>query len=134
MSSRSNRKVQAIVDQVRQRGDQALMELTRKFDRSDFQAQELRVGPSDIEQAYQNTDEEIIRCIREQINLSRIFHRAQRERIVDWETESAAGICSGEKMAADWTRLDFTSLAAKILFLPCSRFLLFPPALPAANE
>ena len=45
-------KVQAIIDDVRERGDEALFEMTKRFDGADLNADNIRVTQAEIDEAY----------------------------------------------------------------------------------
>lgn len=56
--------VRAIIADVRARGDAALKELTRKFDRADLDAVGLRVSRDDIAAAYARADPDTVEALR----------------------------------------------------------------------
>ncbi len=88
------------IDKVRQRGDEALVEYARKFDKPDFTAKELRVTARDIEEAYASVDPETLAQMREQIRISRAFHEEQAKRIEKtWQIETVPGVITGVKKA-----------------------------------
>ncbi|MBI4359612.1 MAG: histidinol dehydrogenase [Candidatus Jacksonbacteria bacterium] len=92
--------VDAWIDKFRQRGDEALVEYARKFDKPDFTAKELRVTKRDIEEAYANVDSETLAQMREQIRISRAFHEEQAKRIEKtWQIETVPGVITGVKKA-----------------------------------
>ena len=90
-------QVQAIIDDVRQRGDEALVDYTRRWDDPEFSRDKLRITEADIEEAYRLTAPETLERIRDQISLSRRFHQQQRAAIRDWEMEIDPGILAGER-------------------------------------
>lgn len=98
--------VEEIIAAVRAEGDAALVRFTRQWDEPAFEKPQLRVTQSDIEEAYKNTDPEIIARIREQIALARRFHELQKTRILDWQQELENGIVVGEK----WTPISQVGL------------------------
>lgn len=67
------------IEQVVDRGDEALVEYIRKFDCPDFEVARLRVSPSDIAQAYKLVKPEIVDLIKRQVEISREFHQRQVE-------------------------------------------------------
>ncbi len=79
-------------------GDQALVEYAQKYDDPNFALEKLRVSDADIKEAYENTDTEVLRMIREQIRISRIFHEKQRERMeTSSQIETVPGVATGVK-------------------------------------
>lgn len=93
-------KVEEIIQAVRKEGDKALVRFTREWDDPDYDQTKLRVTQSDIDEAYKNTPADIIKCIREQISLSRKFHELQKWQVPSWEKELETGIVVGEKWTA----------------------------------
>ncbi len=57
-------RVKAIVDDVRQRGDIALVEYAKKFDNIDIESNEFRVAKSDIKRAYSKVSYGEIRALK----------------------------------------------------------------------
>jgi histidinol dehydrogenase len=102
-------KVEEIIAAVRQYGDAALVKFTKEWDDPEYDITRLRVREADIEEAYRNTDKEIIERIKEQISLARRFHEFQKAQIPEWETEMESGIVVGEK---------WTPIAAVGLYVP----------------
>ncbi|HLX15078.1 MAG TPA: histidinol dehydrogenase [Bradyrhizobium sp.] len=66
-----------IVDDVRKRGDAALIEATRKFDRLDLDASRLRVGPEEIASAVKACDPATIAALELARDRIEAFHRRQ---------------------------------------------------------
>jgi histidinol dehydrogenase len=95
-----------IISDVRSEGDEALVRFTREFDDPDFDMSRLRVSDSDITEAYANTDAGLVAKIKEQIELSRQFHREQKAQIHSWKKELSHGIHVGEK----WTPVEAVGL------------------------
>jgi histidinol dehydrogenase len=56
--------VQAIIDQVKARGDRALVELAQKFDKAELDSRALRVRQSEIKEAYSKTSAQQISAIK----------------------------------------------------------------------
>jgi histidinol dehydrogenase len=56
--------VQAIIDEVRERGDSALIEFAKEFDNVELSADALRVGREEIESAYSEAKEEQVSALR----------------------------------------------------------------------
>ncbi|MDR7224586.1 histidinol dehydrogenase [Aminobacter aminovorans] len=56
--------VRAIIDDVRSRGDAALIDYTQKFDRADLSKLGIAVSRADIDQAYKDADPETVEALR----------------------------------------------------------------------
>ena len=67
----------AIVDDVAARGDAALLEATRKFDRLDLKASGLRVGAAEIQTALKACDSGTIDALKFARDRIELFHRRQ---------------------------------------------------------
>ena len=67
----------AIVDDVAARGDAALIEATRKFDRLDLTAEALRVTPAEIDAAVKECDAATIEALKFARDRIEVFHRRQ---------------------------------------------------------
>jgi histidinol dehydrogenase len=91
-------QVKAIVDDVKSRGDDAIVEYVRKFDKSTFNVKEMRVSKEDIRQAYEDVGASTLEIMKRQIDISRNFHTKQAERIYaesDWNIEYVPGVRTG---------------------------------------
>src|SRR5262249_12454643 len=78
----------AIVDDVAKRGDAALLEATRKFDRLDLKAKSLRVGGDEIAAAVKACDASALDALTFARDRIETFHRRQLpkdERFTDAE-------------------------------------------------
>ncbi len=67
----------AIVDDVAARGDAALIEATRKFDRLDLDASGLRVTPAEIDAAVKACDAATIEALKFARDRIEVFHQRQ---------------------------------------------------------
>ena len=67
----------SIVDDVAVRGDAALIEATRRFDRLDIDASRLRIGPDEIAGALKDCDRETIAALEFARDRIESFHRRQ---------------------------------------------------------
>src|SRR3989440_12014231 len=90
-------RVRPIIQEVRQRGDQALIEFTARFDRVQLAPDRLRVSREEIEQAYQMLDTSVLGAIEHAIRNVRTFHQQQmpHEQLF---TQVAPGVMAGEKI------------------------------------
>ena len=90
--------VRKIVEDVRQRGDAALLEANREF-KDDVAAADLRVSPEEIALAYKQVDPEIVDCLQQAARNITRFHRAQIEREM-WSIEIVEGVLAGRLVRA----------------------------------
>ncbi|MDO8648769.1 MAG: histidinol dehydrogenase [Candidatus Peregrinibacteria bacterium] len=90
--------VRTIIDDVRNRGDTAVVDYVRKFDDPSFRADEICVSQADIEKAYDDVAPETLVLMERQIDISRNFHERQAERLyadADWSIEYVPGVRTG---------------------------------------
>ncbi len=90
-------RVRPIVQAIRERGDEALVELTKRFDRVQLTPQQLRVSREEIEQAHQTLDPSVRAALEHAIHNVRTFHERQMPHEL-WFTEVAPGVIAGEKI------------------------------------
>ena len=99
--------VREIVDDVRVRGDEALIELTQRFDRLDLRNAGLRVGEAEIDEAIARVDEQTREALEFAHN--RIFAHHQRQMPKDDLYEDSTGATLGYR---------WTAVAAAGLYVP----------------
>ena len=85
-----------VSDDVRKRGDEAVLEYTSKFDRVDLTADSMKVKPEEIEAAYKRLDAETKEAIEYAAKNIRNFHEKQMPEEM-WFTEVDKGLLVGEK-------------------------------------
>src|SRR5438067_198377 len=90
-------RVRPIIQEVRQRGDQALIEFTARFDRVQLAPDHLRVSREEIERTYQTLDTSVRNAIEHAIRNVRTFHQRQMPH-KQWFTQVAPGVMAGEKI------------------------------------
>ncbi|SHF09410.1 histidinol dehydrogenase [Desulforamulus putei] len=73
-------RVAAIVEEVRQRGDEALCDFTKRFDRADLTPAQLKVTREEIDQAYREVDSEVLASLKVAKERIERFHRKQLSR------------------------------------------------------
>src|SRR5689334_10634276 len=88
------RTVLAILEQVKEQGDQALYSLTKKLDHVELTS--LCVAEQDIQAAYQFVERETIDIFREAIQNITTFHEQQKR--VSWMTTSTTGTMLGMQL------------------------------------
>ena len=85
--------VRTLVEGVRQKGDQALLDANREF-KQDITVTDLRVSKQEFDEAYEKVEKKVIESLKIARNNIETFHRAQMERDM-WSTEVAEGIIAG---------------------------------------
>ena len=81
--------VRQIINDVRQRGDKALFELTEKFDGAKLTA--LEVKPAQIKAAYKKVSPELVNALKLAAERIGAFHQAQKERALPTYTHGKTG-------------------------------------------
>lgn len=89
-------KVQAIIDDVRERGDEALFEMTKRFDGADLNVNNIRVTQAEIDEAYTLVDASLIEVIRKAMTNIRVYHEKQRQ--YGWFDTTLDGTILGQKV------------------------------------
>ena len=90
-------RVRPILQEVRQRGDEALVEFTERFDRVKLTPDRLRVTPAEIVYAHKTLDLSVREAIEQAIANVRTFHEQQMPH-EQWFTQVAPGVMAGEKI------------------------------------
>lgn len=90
--------VEKIVNDVRNRGDEALFGYTKQFDKADINAGNVLVTKEEIEYAYTQVDEKLIEVIRKAKENIRTYHEKQRQ--YSWFDSDPKGIMLGQKVTA----------------------------------
>lgn len=85
-----------VSDDIRARGDKAVLEYTSKFDRVDLTADRMKVKPEEIEDGYKRLDAETREAIEYAARNIRDFHKKQMPEEM-WFTEVDKGLLVGEK-------------------------------------
>ncbi len=88
--------VQEIVDNVREHGDQALFDYTKRFDKADINADNVKVTDAEIEEAYNEVDPHLVEVIRKALVNIRDFHEKQKQN--SWFTTKENGTMLGQKV------------------------------------
>ena len=88
--------VASIVDDVRTRGDRALIDYTARFDKVELKRSELRITEEQLRRSAQDVDKRVVQALREAIRNVRTFHQRQLE--ASWTIEPAAGIQLGQRI------------------------------------
>ena len=90
-------RVASIIDDVRVRGDEALIEYTKEFDGVELKPFELRVSEDALRDSAAKVDRQTLAALRVAIENVRAFHERQLEQ--SWEISPAEGVRLGQLIA-----------------------------------
>ena len=90
------RDVAAIINEVRCRGDAALLDYTRLFDGVSLDAAHLRVNEETLRGMAARADASVLEALREAIKRVRAFHEYERQQ--SWEMETSRGVRLGQRV------------------------------------
>lgn len=90
--------VQEIVDNVKENGNKALFEYTKKFDKADINEGNIKVTQEEIEDAYKQVDEHLLEVIRKALVNIRTYHEKQKQ--YSWFDTTEDGTMLGQKVTA----------------------------------
>ena len=88
--------VKAIVEDVKNRGDEAVFEYTQKFDGATLTADNIRVTKEEIGKAYEDVDPELLDVIKKAIVNIKSFHEKQKQN--SWFESRDDGVILGQKI------------------------------------
>ena len=88
------RVVESIIDDVRKRGDEALIDYTARFDKVELK--QLRIGEEELRRCAAGADERVLRALREAIENVREFHARQVEE--SWTINPREGVQLGQRI------------------------------------
>ena len=88
--------VNGILINVRENGDKAVFEYTKKFDGADIDVSNVLVTTKELEEAYDEVDDKLIEVMRKSIANIRDFHEKQKAET--WIDEKANGTKLGQKV------------------------------------
>ncbi len=90
--------VDEILKNVKERGDEAMFEYTKKFDKADINAEKIAVTEQEISDAYKKVKPELVEIIRKSIANVRKFHEKQLPNT--WITTESNGSILGQRITA----------------------------------
>lgn len=90
--------VNEIIENVRQKGDEAVFAYTRQFDGANIDHDNVKVTEAEIEEAYLNVDPSLLDVIRKSLVNIRSYHEKQLQ--YSWFDSSEDGIILGQKVTA----------------------------------
>ena len=88
--------VQSILNEVKEKKDEAVFAFTRKFDGAEISADNILVTEAEIEEAYQEVDASLLDVIRKARNNIENFHAKQRQN--SWFDSKPDGTILGKKV------------------------------------
>jgi histidinol dehydrogenase len=88
--------VGSIIEDVRARGDQALIEYAARFDKVEMKTRELRIDGEQLQRLAEKVDERVVQSLREAIRNVRAFHERQLEK--SWTMNAAPGVELGQRI------------------------------------
>jgi histidinol dehydrogenase len=91
-------EVSAIVQEVRARGDAALIDYAARFDGCVLQPAELRLDEEALRRTAARVDSRVLEAIRESIRRVRAFHEFERPQ--SWLVEAERGVVLGQRITA----------------------------------
>jgi len=86
--------VSSIIDDVRARGDRALIDYAARFDK--VQLEELRISVEQLRRYAASVDERVVQALRDAIRNVRVFHERQLEE--SWTINPAPGVELGQRI------------------------------------
>lgn len=89
-------RVLEIIGEVRSRGDAALLEFTRRFDRLEIDAPGLRISAAELDRAFRETGEDAVSTLRLAVERVTRFHEKQKQQ--SWLDASEEGVLLGQKV------------------------------------
>src|ERR1043166_14442 len=91
------KRVGAIIDDVRARGDRALIEYAARFDKVELKPSELRIDVEQLRRYAAAVDDRVVQSLREAIRNVRAFHERQLEE--SWTMSPEPGVELGQRIA-----------------------------------
>jgi histidinol dehydrogenase len=88
-------KVEKIIENVRERGDEALIEYAKEFEKVSLKQDQLQVTPAEIRQAYERVDRRVVEAINVLSGNIKRFHEAQMPKRI-WSMEISPGLIGGQ--------------------------------------
>ena len=89
-------RVNAIIENVRSKRDEAVFAYTKQFDGADINAANILVTEEEMCEAYEQTDPSLLQVIRKSLANIRSFHKKQLSQ--SWFTSQENGVLLGQKV------------------------------------
>ena len=90
------RAVSSIIEDVRTRGDEALIDYTARFDGVEIEASGLRIDEQSLQRSADRVDKRVLEALREAIRNVQTFHEHELEK--SWEISPADGVRLGQRI------------------------------------
>lgn len=90
--------VTEILNEVKEKGDEALFSYTEKFDGAKLTKETVEVTEDEIKKAYEQVDESLLSVIRKSMENIRVYHEKQKQ--YSWFDTTAEGTMLGQKVTA----------------------------------
>ncbi len=91
-------RVQVILNRVKEEKDQALFAYTEQFDHAKITAENIRVTEEEIQEAYEQVDEDLLRVVRKALKNIESYHAKQMQ--YSWFDSKPNGTMLGQKVTA----------------------------------
>lgn len=88
--------VNAIVEDIKQRKDEALFEYTKKFDKADLNSNNIRVTEEEIQEALNTIDPKLLEVMKKAMKNIRVYHEKQKQ--YSWFDSQPNGTMLGQKV------------------------------------
>lgn len=88
--------VRSIIEDIKARGDEAVFEYTKKFDRAEITGSNFQVTEEEIRAAYKEVPPELLDVVRKALVNIRAFHERQKQN--SWITTTEKGTILGQKI------------------------------------
>ncbi len=88
--------VEHILDEVREKGDEALFAFTKQFDKADISSANIRVTDEEIKEAYESVDGALIEVMKKSLANIREFHEKQLRN--SWIETRENGVILGQRI------------------------------------
>lgn len=88
--------VEHILDEVREKGDEALFAFTKEFDKADISSTNIRVTDEEIREAYEFVDDALIEVMKKSLANIREFHEKQLRN--SWIETRENGVILGQRI------------------------------------
>ena len=89
-------RVQAIIQNIKENGDEALFSYTKQFDKADINASNVKVTDEEFEEAYKAVDPALLDVIRKALVNIESYHELQKQN--SWFKSTPQGTMLGQKV------------------------------------
>lgn len=89
-------QVSHIIEEVREKGDEALFSFTKQFDGADLDSSALKVTKEELEEAYALTDDDLLHVMKKSLHNIKAYHEKQKQ--YSWFDSRPDGVMLGQKV------------------------------------